>query len=176
MEPNHTNAKLEKLFSESQIEQRVKELASEISRDYADNELHIVGVMKGAFIFLSDLIRHLTIPCFVEFIRASSYGNEKVSSGIVKIEHALSLRNKHVLLIEDIVDTGLTLNRIIDDLKGQQPASLKICALLDKPESRKVPAKVDYMGFTISNDFVVGYGIDYAEKHRQLPYIAKLKD
>ena len=176
MEGDLNSAKIEKLFTSADIQQRVKELAAEISNDFSEYELHIVGVLKGAFIFLADLVRFVTVPCFVHFIHAASYGNQKTSSGTVRIEQALDLKDKHILIVEDIVDTGLTLSQIVCEFKKQKPASLDICTLLDKPERREVVVDVQYTGFTIADYFVVGYGIDFAEQYRELPYIARLND
>ncbi len=170
------NSNPPQLFSAEEIQQRISELAAEISRDYEQQELHLVGIMKGSFIFLADLARALTIPCFIHFLHASSYGAEQTSSGHVRLEHSLNLHGKHILLIEDIVDTGLTVNRIIQDLKTQQPASIKVCVLLDKSEARKFPAAIRYIGFNVPKYFVVGYGIDFNEHYRGLPYVARLED
>ncbi|MCP4110071.1 MAG: hypoxanthine phosphoribosyltransferase [Desulfobacteraceae bacterium] len=164
------------LFSAAEIQQRITELGAEISRDYAQCELHLVGIMKGAFIFMADLARALTIPCVINFLYASSYGSEQTSSGHVRIEHDLDIHGKHVLLIEDIVDTGLTVNRIVSELQKQQPASVKACVLLDKAEARKFPADIHYTGFRVPKYFVVGYGIDFNEHYRELPYVARLED
>ena len=169
-------AKLSPFISAEQIQTRIEELAREISQDYAHTELHLVGVLKGAFIFLADLTRALSIPSSIYFMRASSYGNRKGSAGIVKIQHDLNMADKHVLVIEDILDTGLTLHTILQELETQKPASLKVCALLDKPERRETTIEGNYIGFTISNEFVVGYGLDYDESYRNLPYIAKMKN
>ena len=176
MKKNSDSSKLHELFSSEEIKKRVQEISLAISNDYVNHELHIVGILKGAFIFLADLVRFLTIPCCIHFLRASSYGSQKISSGQVKIQHTLNLAGKHILLVEDIVDTGLTLNSVINELKIQHPASLKICSLLDKPVARKTSIKVDYIGFTIPDKFVVGYGIDFSEHYRELPHIAELKD
>ncbi len=176
MEKNSDSSELHELFSSEEIKKRVQEISLSISNDYVNRELHIVGILKGAFIFVADLVRFLTIPCYIHFLRASSYGSKKISSGQVKIQHTLNLANKHILLVEDIVDTGLTLNSVINELQVQHPASLKICSLLDKPVARKTSIEVDYIGFTIPNKFVVGYGIDFSEHYRELPYIAELKD
>ena len=176
IESNVSSSKLKKLFSSTEIDQRVKELAAAISKDFTHYELHVVGVLKGSFIFLADLVRHLTIPCVIDFIQAASYGNKKTSSGSVRIEHSLDVKNKHILLVEDIVDTGLTLSEILSELQKQEPASVDICTLLDKPERREVVIDVRYTGFTIPDCFVVGYGIDFSEHYRKLPYIAKLDD
>lgn len=176
MQRNTISPKIEILFSAAEIQQRVNELGAEISRDYARHELHLVGVLKGSFIFLADLARALTIPCSIHFLHASSYGSQQASSGQVCIEHALALHGKNVLVIEDIVDTGLTINQIIQDLKNQDPASLKVCTLLDKPEARRFPADIHYIGLTVPEYFVVGYGIDFNEHYRELPYVARLAD
>jgi len=170
------SSKFNELFSSKEIKKRVQELSLLISDDYMNRELHIVGILKGAFIFLADLVRFLTIPCYIDFLRASSYGSQKISSGQVEIQHNLNLKGRHILIVEDIVDTGLTLNSVINELQIQHPASLKICSLLDKPLARKTSIKVDYTGFTIPDKFIVGYGIDFSEHYRELPYIAELKD
>jgi len=176
MKQKADSSKLHKLFSSEDIKKRVQELSLSISDDYVNRDLHIVGILKGAFIFLADLVRFLTIPCYIHFLRASSYGSQKISSGQVEIQHTLNLAGRHILLVEDIVDTGLTLNSVINELQIQRPASLKICSLLDKPSARKISIKADYTGFTILDKFVVGYGIDFSEHYRELPYIAELKD
>jgi len=176
MQQKSDSSKLYKLFSSEEIKKRVQELSLAISNDYVNCELNIVGILKGAFIFLADLVRLLTIPCYIDFLQASSYRSQKISSGQVEIQHNLNLEGKHILIVEDIVDTGLTLNSVINKLHTQHPASLKICSLLDKPLARKTSIKVDYTGFTISDKFVVGYGLDFSEHYRELPYIAELKD
>ncbi len=169
-------AKLSPFISAEQIHTRIEELAREISHDYANTELHLVGVLKGAFIFLADLTRAISIPSYIYFMRASSYENRQGSTGIVKIQHDLDMANKHVLVIEDILDTGLTLHTILQELESQKPASLKVCALLDKPERRETAIEGDYIGFSIPNEFVVGYGLDYGEFYRNLPYIARVEN
>ena len=169
-------SKLQNFISAEEIQTRVQEMAEEISADYAQRELHLVGVLKGAFIFLADLTRALTIPSYIYFMRATSYGDRQTSSGVVKIQHDLNMADKEVIVVEDILDTGLTLQSILEELERQKPASLKVCALLDKPERRKTLIKGDYVGFTIPNEFVVGYGLDYAELYRNLPFIAKLEN
>lgn len=174
MKKNRNQPKLYKLFSSEEIKKRVEELASVISDDYVNQELNIVGILKGSFIFLADLVRYLTVPCYIDFLWASSYGSHKTSSGKVEIKQFLNLAGKNILLVEDIIDTGLTLNRVIHELQAQNLASLKICSLLDKPAARKISIKGDYIGFTIPNKFVVGYGIDFSEHYRELPYIAEL--
>ncbi|RXK85197.1 hypoxanthine phosphoribosyltransferase [Chlorobaculum sp. 24CR] len=163
------------LISAERIAARVAELGAEISGDLAGiNELTVVCVLKGAFIFAADLVRQLSVPCRVEFIRASSYGAGRASSGEVTLENdgVFDLDGKHVLLVEDIIDTGLTLSSIVVELQNQHLASLRICALLDKPLARKAPIEADYTGFTIPDHFVVGYGLDLDGRHRELPFIA----
>jgi len=172
MDTKLSPSQLKELISTAEIHRRVKEIADEISRDYAQKELHLIGILKGAFIFLADLSRALTIPCHINFIHASSYGSGEKSSGQVYVSHNLNLHDKHVILVEDIVDTGLTLDRIRQDIQSQNPASLKICVLLDKSEARQVSVPIQYSGFTIPNHFVVGYGLDFNEHYRELPYIA----
>ncbi len=160
----------EVLLSAEQIDQRIQEMAKQISRDYQGKRPLLVGILKGAFVFLSDLIRYLDIPVEIDFIAVSSYGADTSSSGVVRIlkdlEH--SIQGKEVLIVEDIVDTGLTLNYLIDNLSSRQPKSLKVITLLDKPDRRKVEMKVDYCGFKIPDRFVIGYGLDYGEDYRQL--------
>lgn len=165
--------KIEVLHSEAEIRARVAELGKRISRDYAGKELTVIGVLKGSFIFMADLVRAITIPVSCEFLSVSSYGNAVRSSGEVKLnlDIAEPLAGKHILIVEDIIDSGLTLQFLIELLSVRHPASLKVCALLDKPAARKSAAKVDYVGFAIRDEFVVGYGLDYAQKFRELPYI-----
>lgn len=162
------------LISAERISTRVAELAQEISGDLEGIDmLTVVCVLKGAFIFTADLVRQLSVPCRVEFIRASSYGEGRTSSGQVKLEHheTIELEGKHVLLVEDILDTGRTLSRIVAELEQQRPASMRVCALLDKPSRRIVPFEAHYTGFTIPDHFVVGYGLDADERYRELPFI-----
>ncbi len=162
------------LISEQDIEVRVKELAAQISSEYADKgELVMIGVLKGAFIFLADLSRRLTIPRHIEFIAVSSYEHGSVPSGAVRLvmDVRASIEGRHVMIIEDIVDTGHTLHYLIDMLKSRNPASVRTCALLHKEHKTEVDIKVDYLGFTIGDEWVVGYGLDYAEHDRTLPYI-----
>lgn len=165
------------LFSADELNKRVMELGKQITRDYQGRELLVIGVLKGANVFLGDLIRHIELPLEIDFIAAASYGNSTESSGVVRLLKDLDypIENRHVLLIEDLIDTGLTLNYLADNLKARQPASFKICTLLDKPERRKVAIEVDYKGFDIPDEFIVGYGIDYSQKYRNLPYVATLK-
>ena len=161
-------------ISRKEISSRVEQLGREISNDYQGKELHLVGVLNGAFIFLADLARQLSIPCQICFLQASSYKDQKVSTGQVILMHNLDLSGKDVLVVEDIFDTGLTLKHIREDLNIQKPASLEICTLLNKRIPDKVSVDVKYIGFEIENRFVVGYGLDYAEKYRELPHIACL--
>jgi len=164
----------EVLISREEINSRVEQLGREISQDYQGRELHLVGVLNGAFMFLADLVRHLSIPCQICFMQASSYKDQQVSTGEVILMHNLDLSGKNVLVIEDIFDTGLTLKHIMEDLNMQKPASLEICALLNKRIPDKVAVDVKYIGFEIEDRFVVGYGLDYAEKYRELPHISCL--
>ncbi len=167
------------LFTQEEIEQKVSQLASLIQADYADaDDLLVVGVLKGANIFLGDLIRKIDLPLAIDFMAISSYGTSTESSGVVRILKDLDadIEGKHVLVIEDIVDTGLTLSYLTDILKRRKVASLKICALLDKPSRRKCHLDLDYVGYEIPDRFIVGYGIDFAEQYRNLPYIATIKE
>ena len=167
-------SKPETLISIEDIEARVSELAAQISADYADKgELVLIGVLKGAFIFLADLSRSLTIPRHIEFIAVSSYEHGNVPSGAVRLvmDVRASIEGRHVLIVEDIVDTGHTLHYLMDMLKSRNPASIKTCVLLHKEHMTEVDVDIDYLGFTIGDEWVVGYGLDYAEKDRTLPYI-----
>lgn len=159
------------------LERRVRELAEEISRDYADKDLVLIGVLKGAVFFLSDLMRQLEIPVEVDFMAVASYGSATKSSGVVRILKDLdaAIEGRDVLIVEDIVDSGLTLQYLLRNLAGRNPASLEVCALLIKPERRKVDLKTRYVGFEIPNRFAIGYGLDHAERYRNLPYVAALK-
>jgi len=165
------------LIAKEEINKKVKELAEKISKDYQKKELVVIGILKGAFVFLADLIRNLKIPVFCDFITVSSYGKATESSGVVKIVADISfpIEDKDVLLVEDIVDTGLTLQYLINHLKAKKPKTIKICALLDKPERHKIEIPIDYLGFKVPNKFVVGYGIDYDERFRHLPYIGYIE-
>ena len=164
----------EVLISREEISLRVEQLGREISQDYKGRELHLVGVLNGAFMFIADLARHLSIPCQICFLQASSYKDQLVSTGKVKLMHNLDLSGKDVLVVEDIFDTGLTLKHIMEDLYVQKPTSLEICAFLNKRIPDKLAVNVKYIGFEIENRFVVGYGLDYAEKYRELPHISCL--
>ena len=165
------------LFSEEQLEQRVCELAAQIDRDYAGKEPLLVSVLRGSFVFMADLVRHITLPCTVDFMAVSSYGSGTTSSGQVKIIKDLSeqIEGKDVIVVEDILVSGNTLSYLLKLLEARHPASIRLCTLLDKPERRTKPVAVQYSGFTIPDEFVVGYGLDYDEKYRNLPYIGILK-
>lgn len=166
------------LIKEEDILKRVKELGSNITHDYKekDRPLYVIALLKGSYVFVADLLRHIDISVEVDFMTVSSYGNEMIGSEIkVKKDVDTPLSGKDVIIVEDIIDTGYTLEKIIDMLKTRNPASLKICTLLNKPSRRKVDIKVDYNGFDIDDLFVVGYGIDYAQKYRNLPYIGVVK-
>lgn len=164
------------LLTEKEIKAKVVELGQAISRDYENKNLLMVGILKGAMIFMADLVRAVTIPVEFDFMAVSSYGSSSQSSGVVRILKDLeqSIEGRHVLLVEDIVDTGLTLKYLLENLQTREPASLKACTLLDKPERRKVNVTVDYNGFIIPDEFVVGYGLDYNEKYRNLKDILVL--
>ncbi len=168
----------EVLFSKEDIEKKVDYLGELITDDYLGEELLVVGVLKGANIFLSDLIRKIKLPVEIDFMAVSSYGLSTESSGVVRVIKDLdySIEGRNVLIIEDIIDTGLTLNYLYKNLQSRKPKSIKICTLLNKPERRKVDIQVDYIGYKIPDKFIVGYGIDYGEKFRNLPYIATLKE
>ena len=165
------------LISEADIDKRVRELAAQISTDYADKgNIVLVGVLKGSFIFLADLSRRLTVPRTIEFIAVSSYDNGNIASGAVRLVMDVrgNIENRHVLIVEDIVDTGHTLAYLIGMLESHRPASIRTCALLHKAESAEVDVAIDYVGFGIGNEWVVGYGLDYAERDRTLPYIGTI--
>jgi hypoxanthine phosphoribosyltransferase len=159
------------LFSRDDIQKRVKEIASQISKDYAGRELVVIGILKGAFIFMSDLVREISIPCKIDFARLASYGTSSESSGKVVMTKDIetSIKGRDILIVEDIVDTGLTLQYLVDWLKERNPHSLKICVFLDKRKRRKVSLEADYVGFTVDDGFVVGYGLDFDEQFRFFP-------
>jgi len=161
------------LIAKTDIDKRVKELADTISRDYEGREVILVGILKGAFVFMADLIRYLRIPCQVDFVRLASYGAGTKSAGNITISKDIetSIRDRDVLVVEDILDTGLTLSSLVERLKTRDPRSLKVCVLLDKKDRRKVPFEAEYVGFNIPDRFVVGYGLDFNEMYRFLPDI-----
>ena len=165
------------LLSANDIQDRIMQLGTDISRDYDGKELSIVVVLRGAFMFFADLLRHIKTTSSCDFIAINSYGSDTKSSGVVRILKDLedSVQSKHVLIVEDIVDTGLTLNYIMKVIRGRNPASVRVCSLLDKPERRKVDAEIDYLGFTIPDKFVIGYGLDYDQRYRHLPYVGVLR-
>ncbi len=166
------------LVKQDVLEQRVKELAAEVSRDYAGEDLMLIGVLKGAVFFLADFMRALDVNCEVDFMAVASYGSSTKSSGVVRILKDLdaAIEGRHVLIVEDIVDSGLTLQYLLRNLDGRRPASLEVCALLRKPGSHQVEVTPKYIGFEIPDKFVVGYGLDHAERYRNLPFVAGLND
>lgn len=171
--------KIDTLLSEEQIQNRIKELGQQITKDYQDKgEIVAITVLKGGVLFFSDMVRNIDQKVYCEFLGTSSYGDSKQSSGEVKLtlDTKFPLTGKHVILMEDIVDTGLTLSYLIKLLKNRNPASLKLCSLLYKPDSLKADIKLDYVGFEIGNEFVVGYGMDYKGLYRNLPYVGVVKD
>ncbi len=165
------------LFSREQIEAKVKKLAAEIREDYQGKHPLLIGILKGSFMFMADLIRLLDFPLELEFVRLSSYGRGRQTSGKIKVVQGLRspIKGRDVLVIEDIVDTGLTISFLLDYLQKRKPVSLKLCALTDKPSRRQVPVTIDYLGFTVPNKFIVGYGLDWDEKFRNLPDICVLE-
>jgi hypoxanthine phosphoribosyltransferase len=168
----------EALVSQSDLERRVRELGEEISRDYEGKDLFLVGVLKGAVFFLSDLMRHIEVPCEVDFMAVASYGSSTDSSGVVRILKDLdaTIEGKDVLIVEDIIDSGLTLSYLLRTLRAREPRTLEVCSLLTKPDRREVDLPIRYTGFEIPNKFVIGYGLDYAERYRNLPYVAVLRE
>jgi len=157
---------------------RVAELGAEISADYEGRDLLLIGVLKGAVFFMADLMRKLTIPCEVDFMAISSYGASTDSSGVVRIlkDLDINIEGRHVLVVEDIIDSGLTLSYLMRNLESREPATLEVCALLTKPDRREIDVPVRYVGFEIPNRFVIGYGLDFAERYRNLPFIGVVKD
>jgi hypoxanthine phosphoribosyltransferase len=166
------------LIDEETLQKRVKELGKQITEDYRDKDLFIICILKGGVLFTSDLMKEIDLPLAIDFMAVSSYGSSTKSSGVVRIQKDLDqeIEGKDVLIVEDIIDTGLTLHYLIENLLSRKPASLKICCCLDKPERRKTDIHVDYVGFNIPDEFVIGYGLDYAEKYRNLPFIGVLSE
>ena len=164
------------LIEEDALQRRIAELGEEISADYAGRDLLLVGVLKGAVFFMADLMRHLSIPCEIDFMAISSYGEGTDSSGVVRILKDLDINidGRDVLVVEDIIDSGLTLSYLMRNLEAREPASLEICALMTKPERREIEVPVRYVGFEIPNRFVIGYGLDFGERYRNLPYVGVL--
>ncbi len=167
---------IETMLSEEEVDKRIKEIGEQISRDYEGKSVHLVCVLKGGSFFLCELAKRISVPVSLDFMSVSSYGGGTSSSGIVRIVKDLDepLEGKHVIVIEDIVDSGRTLSYLLEMLGDRKPASMKLCTLLDKPDRRVVDVHVDYTGFQIPDEFVVGYGLDYDQKHRNLPYIGKV--
>ena len=166
----------EVLIEADGLQQRVAELGEEISADYAGRDLLLVGVLKGAVFFMADLMRQLTVPCEVDFMAISSYGASTDSSGVVRIlkDLDINIESRDVLVVEDIIDSGLTLSYLIRNLEAREPASLEVCALMTKPDRREIDVPVRYVGFEIPNRFVIGYGLDFGERYRNLPYVGVL--
>lgn len=167
----------EVLFSEEQLKNRVQEIAQQITADYQGKEIMLISVLRGSFVFMADLCRAIDLPCTLDFMAVSSYGKGTKSSGQVQITKDLSedISDRHIIVVEDILDSGNTLSYLLKILENRHPASIRLCTLLDKPDRRVKPVEVHYSGFTIPDAFVVGYGLDYAEKYRNLPYIGILK-
>ena len=169
--------RVEVLLSEEEVNARIREMGEQISKDYAGKSIHLVCILKGASFFMCELAKRITVPVSIDFMSLSSYGSDTQSSGEVKIKKDLeeSLEDRHVLVIEDIVDTGRTLKYLLELLKDRGAADVKLCALLDKPDRRVVDIEADYTGFKIPDEFVVGYGLDYDQRYRNLPYIGMVK-
>ena len=166
------------LIDAETLQGRIRELGEEISADYDGRDLLLVGVLKGAVFFMADLMRELTVPCEIDFMAISSYGAQTDSSGVVRIlkDLDINIAGRDVLVVEDIIDSGLTLSYLMRNLKARKPATLEICALLTKPDRREIDVPVRYVGFEIPNRFVIGYGLDFGERYRNLPYVAVLSD
>ena len=169
---------LKVLITSEEISQAIARIASEINHDYREKQLLLIGVLKGSFMFMADLVRQLGLPVEMDFVRLSSYGAATETSGKVKVVQPLKtpIKGRHVLVIEDIVDTGITVSFLLDYLRRKKPASLKLCALTDKPSRRQVPVSIDYLGFTVPDKFIVGYGLDLDEKFRHLPDICSVEN
>ena len=169
--------RVEVMISEKEVIDKIKLMAEEISEQYKDKEIHLICVLKGGVFFMCELAKHITVPVSLDFMSISSYGNDTKSSGVVKIVKDLdeSIKDKEVLVVEDIIDSGNTLSYLMEMLRDRKPASLRLCTLLDKPERRVKEVEVNYTGFQIPDEFVVGYGLDYGQKYRNLPYIGVVK-
>ena len=169
--------KIKVLLSEEEVDARIRQIAAKISKDYAGKEIHMICVLKGGVFFTCELAKRITVPVSLDFMSVSSYGDDTKSSGVVKIVKDLDepLRDKDVIVVEDIVDSGRTLSYLLDMLKARGPKSMALCTLLDKPDRRVIDVKVDYTGFQIPDEFVVGYGLDYDQRYRNLPYIGVVK-
>lgn len=165
--------KIRVMYSEEEVSARIREIAEQINRDYEGKEIHLIGILRGGSFFMCELAKRITVPVTIDFMSASSYGMSTTSSGVVKIVKDLeeSIVGRNVIVVEDIIDTGRTLSYLLEMLKEREPESLKLCTLLDKPDRRVVEVKIDYNGYSIPDEFVVGYGLDYAQKYRNLPYI-----
>jgi len=166
------------LIDEDSLQAKIRELGAEIAKDYKGKDLLLVCVLKGAVVFVSDLMKRIDLPLEIDFMAVSSYGCDTKSSGVVRILKDLNkgVEGKHILIVEDIIDSGLTLSYLIENLKARCPESVEICTILDKPDRRTVNINIKYVGFQVPDEFVVGYGLDYAEKYRNLPYVAVLKE
>lgn len=166
------------LIDEDSLQAKVKELGAKIAEDYKGKDLLLICVLKGAVVFVSDLMKRIDLPLEIDFMAVSSYGCDTKSSGVVRILKDLNkgVEGKHILIVEDIIDSGLTLSYLIDNLKSRGPESVEICTILDKPDRRTANINIKYTGFQVPDEFVVGYGLDYAEKYRNLPYVAVLKE
>ena len=165
--------KISVLIPEEKVNAKIKKLGEQISRDYEGKEVHIICILKGGVFFACELAKRITVPVSLDFMQVSSYGNQTKSTGVVRIKKDLddTMEGKHVIIAEDIIDSGKTLHYLIPVLEQRNPASIKLCAMLNKPDRREVDVKIDYLGFDIPDEFVVGYGLDYAQKYRNLPYI-----
>lgn len=165
------------LIDEDKLAKRIKEIGQEISEDFAGEEIMLVGILKGASVFMSDLIRQISLPVYIDYMVVSSYGNSAETSGVVRIIKDLedNIDGKNIIIVEDIIDTGLTLSYLKQNLLSRNPKTLKICTLLDKPARREKEINIDYRGFEVPDEFIIGYGIDYAEKYRNLPFVGLLK-
>ncbi len=168
----------EVLIDEDALQRRIAELGEEISADYAGRNLLLIGVLKGAVFFMADLMRRVTVPCEIDFMAISSYGGQTDTSGVVRIlkDLDMNIKGRHVLVVEDIIDSGLTLSYLMRNLRSREPGSLEICALMTKPSRREIDVPVRYVGFEIPNRFVIGYGLDYAERYRNLRYVGVLNE